>query len=173
MPDRPPQHPDLPDGFGPIELAMPGVLVVTAPPCPGMQPAAERLVAAVQDPPRDAGWSPRQSRRVDGVLEQFCRWLDATRGLHDYPLVVLVDDARFAARSLDNFLWVTFTRSNPASDIAGGRSFEVDKHWGAAGPLVIDARIKPHHAPPLAIDAAVSRKIDQLAASGGPLAGLW
>ena len=64
-----------------------------------------------------------------------------------FPLVVLADDSEFCARSLDNFLWVTFTRSNPAADIAGGGANVVHKHWGCRGPLVIDARIKPHHAP--------------------------
>jgi len=38
--------------------------------------------------------------------------------------------------------------------------------------LVIDARIKPFHAPPLLDDPAVERKIDALAAPGGPLHGL-
>jgi 4-hydroxy-3-polyprenylbenzoate decarboxylase len=36
--------------------------------------------------------------------------------------------------------------------------------------LIIDARIKPHHAPPLVEDAEVSKKIDAIAARGGPLA---
>ena len=38
---------------------------------------------------------------------------------------MLVDDAEFTTRSLGNFLWVTFTRSNPAADIAGIRAFVV------------------------------------------------
>jgi 4-hydroxy-3-polyprenylbenzoate decarboxylase len=44
------------------------------------------------------------------------------------------------------------------------------KHWGCRGPLVIDARIKPHHAPPLVEDPEVTRQVDALAARGGPLA---
>jgi 4-hydroxy-3-polyprenylbenzoate decarboxylase len=47
-----------------------------------------------------------------------------------------------------------------------------DKHWGCAGALVIDARIKSHHAPPLVEDPAVSRRVDALAAPGGPLHGI-
>jgi 4-hydroxy-3-polyprenylbenzoate decarboxylase len=39
--------------------------------------------------------------------------------------------------------------------------------------LVIDARIKPHHAPPLEEDPAVSKRVDALAAPGGPLHGLF
>ncbi|MFM8581334.1 MAG: 3-octaprenyl-4-hydroxybenzoate carboxy-lyase, partial [Planctomycetaceae bacterium] len=76
----------------------------------------------------------------------------------------------FTARTLNNFLWVTFTRSDPARDIDGVGASIVQKHWGCSGPLVIDARIKPHHAPPLVEDPAVTRRIDALAARGGPLA---
>ena len=79
---------------------------------------------------------------------------------------------RSAARTLDNFLWTTFTRSNPAADIYGIESFVADKHWGCFGSLVIDARIKPHHAPPLVEDPEVTRRVDALAAAGGPLHGI-
>ena len=85
---------------------------------------------------------------------------------------MIVDDSEFAAASLANFLWVTFTRSNPAADIYGIGDFTQQKHWGCRGSLVIDARTKPHHAPPLVEDPAVSRRVDQLAARGGPLHGI-
>ena len=85
-------------------------------------------------------------------------------------LVILVDDSEFTSHSLNNFLWVTFTRSNPASDIDGVGAFTEHKHWGCTGPLIIDARRKAHHAPPLIEDRQVSAKIDALAAKGGPIA---
>jgi 4-hydroxy-3-polyprenylbenzoate decarboxylase len=90
-----------------------------------------------------------------------------------FPLVVLVDDSDFTARSLRNWLWVTFTRSDPAADIEGVGAFVDRKHWGCTGPLVIDARIKPHHAPPLVDDPEVERRVDALAAPGGPLHGVY
>jgi 4-hydroxy-3-polyprenylbenzoate decarboxylase len=92
--------------------------------------------------------------------------------LSGFPLIVIVDDSEFAARTLNNWLWVTFTRSNPAADIDGIGAFIDQKHWGCTGPLVIDARIKPHHAPPLIEDPSVTRRVDQLAAKGGPLHGI-
>ncbi len=92
--------------------------------------------------------------------------------LNVFPLIVLVDDAEFTARTLNNFLWVTFTRSNPAADVHGVDAFVINKHWGCRGSLVINARIKPHHAAALEPDAAVSRRVDQLFARGGPLYGL-
>jgi 4-hydroxy-3-polyprenylbenzoate decarboxylase len=92
--------------------------------------------------------------------------------LNAFPLVVVADDAEFTARTLGNFLWVTFTRSNPATDVHGIGAFVKDKHWGCRGSLVIDARIKPHHARALEPDTAVSRRVDQLFARGGPLHGV-
>jgi 4-hydroxy-3-polyprenylbenzoate decarboxylase len=71
---------------------------------------------------------------------------------------------------LNNLLWVTFTRSDPAADVHGIESFFEFKHWGCHGSLVIDARIKPHHAEPLVEDPQVTRKIDALASRKGPLA---
>jgi 4-hydroxy-3-polyprenylbenzoate decarboxylase len=38
--------------------------------------------------------------------------------------------------------------------------------------LVIDARVKPFHAPPLADDPEIVRRVDELGAKGGPLAGI-
>jgi 4-hydroxy-3-polyprenylbenzoate decarboxylase len=103
-------------------------------------------------------------------------WTDAgTLATPDtaWPLVVVADDAEFTARTLANLLWVTFTRSNPSHDIEGvGASIE-HKHWGCTGALVIDARIKPHHAPPLEPDARVVARVESLAAKGGPLHGLF
>jgi 4-hydroxy-3-polyprenylbenzoate decarboxylase len=90
--------------------------------------------------------------------------------INRFPLLVLVDDSEFAARTLNNFLWTTFTRSNPAADVHGIGAFSEQKHWGCNGSLLIDARSKPHHAPPLVEDPAITAKVDALAARGGPLA---
>jgi 4-hydroxy-3-polyprenylbenzoate decarboxylase len=107
---------------------------------------------------------------ADSGAETFCSGCRAVDGLLPFPLVVIVDDSDFVAQSLSNFLWVVFTRSNPAVDIYGIDSFIEDKHWGCRGSLVIDARIKPHHAPPLEEDPETTKKVDARAARGGPLA---
>ncbi|MBN2424605.1 MAG: UbiD family decarboxylase [Calditrichaceae bacterium] len=92
---------------------------------------------------------------------------------HDQiAMIVLVDDLMFVKASLNNFLWVTFTRSNPSHDIYGVNEFIENKHWGCKGPLIIDARIKPHHAPPLEEDPSVEKNVDRLGAKGGPLHGI-
>ena len=55
---------------------------------------------------------------------------------------------------------------------AGIESFTHQKHWGCLGSLVIDARAKPHHAPPLVEDPEVTRRVNALAVAGEPLHGI-
>jgi 4-hydroxy-3-polyprenylbenzoate decarboxylase len=142
LPIETPTDLSLPDGFGAPRVCLPGVLAVRTPSFSGT----------------DEGES--------ADVKRFC---ETFRPADAFPLILLVDDSEFAARTLNNWLWVAFTRSNPAADLYGIRSFMRQKHWGCEGSLVIDARIKPHHAPPLEEDPAVSRRVDALAAPGGPL----
>jgi len=134
----------LPDGFADPRICLPGVL-------------------AVHGPAFKAEGEP--------AIARFCEMQSPAR-LADFPLIVIVDDGEFTARTLNSWLWVTFTRSNPAADIYGVGAFTHQKHWGCTGPLVIDARIKPHHAPALEEDPAVTKRIESLAVRGGPLHGL-
>ena len=82
--------------------------------------------------------------------------------LDGLALIILCEEAAFVSANLPNFLWTTFTRSNPSHDIYGINSFSEHKHWGCKGPLVIDARIKPHHAPALLKSESVEKKVDAL-----------
>jgi len=109
---------------------------------------------------------------ADRIVDRFCGCYHRHDAINGFPLVVIVDDSNFAVRTLDNFLWTLFTRSNPAADIYGIESFFVEKHWGCFGSLVIDARSKPHHAPALVEDAEVTRRVNALATRGGPLHGI-
>lgn len=86
----------------------------------------------------------------------------ALQELNSVPLIIICDDSDFMAAQLNNFLWAAFTRCNPSHDIYGIDSFTEHKHWGCRGPLVMDARIKPHHAPPLIPDAAVEARVDKI-----------
>ena len=127
-------------------------------------------VLAVQGPKYSVLQKPESGG--ERAIELFCAQFSAREAINAFPLIVIVDDSEFTSRSLNNFLWTVFTRSNPAADVQGIEDFTVDKHWGCRGSLVIDARIKPHHAPPLVEDPAVTRRVDALAVSGGPLAGI-
>jgi len=135
----------IPDGFANPRLVLPGILAIRG---PRFEPGSDQLI-------------------------RFCRSFGPEDPFRSFPLIVIVDDSEFTARNLGNFLWVTFTRSNPAADIEGIDSFIDQKHWGCRGPLVIDARIKPHHAPPLIDDPEIERRVDALAAPGGPLHGIY
>jgi 4-hydroxy-3-polyprenylbenzoate decarboxylase len=70
------------------------------------------------------------------------------QNLDGIALITLVDDATFTSKKFSNWLWVTFTRSNPANDVYGINSETKNKHFSCSIPI-IDARIKPHHAPVL------------------------
>ena len=91
--------------------------------------------------------------------------------LSSTALIIICDDAGFVSENLRNFLWVTFTRCNPSHDMYGINSFTENKHWGCRGPLVFDARIKPHHAPVLERDPEVEKRVDKLFEKGGSLLG--
>jgi 4-hydroxy-3-polyprenylbenzoate decarboxylase len=102
--------------------------------------------------------------------EDFCQYMENVDFQH-IPLILLVDDAAFTAANVNNFVWSTFTRANPSHDLHGIGVKVEHKHWGCR-TLVIDARIKPHHAPELVVDKKVAARVDQLFAKGGDLAGI-
>lgn len=136
----------LPRPFNQCKLVLPGVLALEGPAFTSYE-EEEKLIAAFTEAARDTDF--------EGI-----------------QLLVLCDDAAFAAANINNFVWVTFTKSNPSHDIHGIRSFTQYKHWGCHGPVIIDARKKPHHAPDLIKDPAVERKVDALGAPGGVLHGI-
>lgn len=84
-------------------------------------------------------------------------------------MIVLCDDSDFLSGPINNFLWATFTRANPSHDIHGVDAFVEHKHWGCRGPLVIDARIKPHHVLPLVTDKKAEEQADRFFKQGGVL----
>ncbi len=134
----------LPSGWSEPRICMPGVLVV-----------------------RGEQYSSPSSRQS---LESICDELPTDAWRDSYPLVVVCDDSTFTAHCIENFVWTTFTRSNPAIDVYGIGASQQDKHFGCTGSLVIDARTKSHHAPGLIEDPATSLKVDARAARGGELA---
>ena len=144
---------ELPAGFalpGPFvagRLALPGVLAVGAPPFESYEAEVPRIE----------------------------RWAESLVGskLDGLAMLVLCDDPEFVAERLDNFLWVAFTRSNPSHDLHGVGAFVEHKHWGCRGPLILDARPKPHHAPVLEPDPTVERRIEErFGVRGASLHGL-
>lgn len=85
--------------------------------------------------------------------------------------VVIYDDFNFTANpaNLNDYVWITYTRSNPSHDIYGVDEFTDNKHWGCKGPMIVDARKKPHHAPELKMYPEVEKRIGRFFEKGGPL----
>lgn len=74
----------------------------------------------------------------------------------NYPWVSLVDSTR--NMDLRDFLWVTFTRSDPAQDAYGLNELFIDKHWQIKPPFILDARTKLHYQKELTAPAAIEAR---------------
>ena len=140
--------PALPEGFGDVRCAGPGLLVLRGP--------RHDLGRNEPDP------------RMEALAGALARWPQREA----FPLVTVCDDAAFCAASPSNWLWTTFTRSDPATDTYGVHGRTHARHWGCEAPLILDARLKPFHAPPLEEDPQTVRRVKALAGPGGPLHGL-
>ncbi|WP_277656226.1 UbiD family decarboxylase [Seleniivibrio woodruffii] len=149
LPDRLPENINLPDGFDAPKVVMNGVLAVRAP----------------------KHTAPRGE--YDSAMIRFCESFEADNPVNGFPLIVLVDDSDFTAANINNFLWVTFTRSNPATDVYGIGAFTHAKHFGCTGSMVIDARVKAYHPEAMEMDEEVIKKVENMAVRGGALEGLF
>ncbi|RZL29954.1 MAG: 3-octaprenyl-4-hydroxybenzoate carboxy-lyase, partial [Pedobacter sp.] len=133
----------LPDGFANSKIALPGVLAIDG-----------------------ISYTDATNAKIEiGRLKEHLK----TTELSALQIIVFCDDANFTAATINNLIWVTFTRSNPAADIDGVNDYTTNKHWGCNGPLIIDARKKPHHAPELIKDNEVEKNIERFWQKGGSL----
>ncbi|MCB0663043.1 MAG: UbiD family decarboxylase, partial [Saprospiraceae bacterium] len=96
----------LPDDFQKPKMAGKGILVISGP-----------------------KWSKEDKTTL---LPAFLKGLESLP-VDKYPLVIIVDDSEFTTATLNNWLWVTFTRSNPSHDIYGVKAIFENKHWGCEG----------------------------------------
>jgi 4-hydroxybenzoate decarboxylase subunit C len=79
--------------------------------------------------------------------------------LANWPLVVLHDDAG-VAHSASDFLWSTWTRFDPASDIYA-KTEVVNHHLAYRMPVVIDARKKPSLPDELIVSDDIAKLVDE------------
>ena len=136
----------LPAGFANPKIAMKGVLMVQW----------------------NAGGNAPAAADIAPLLDAFKNW----EFRESYPWVSVVDDTSTigngdSQKSLDDFLWLTFTRSDPAQDAYGIDAHFVDKHWAILAPLVIDARIKPRHQKVLSIPGNVTQAASEVLDNAG------
>lgn len=133
----------LPAGFGNARIAMKGVLAI--------QWNGGELKSAYMQALRDAlaSWEYREN----------------------YPWVSVMDDTSTigdgSQQSLDDFLWTTFTRSDPAQDIYGLNERFVQKHWAIDAPLIVDATAKPRHQKMLTVSDSVKQRAAKVLANAG------
>ncbi|HEV7645917.1 MAG TPA: UbiD family decarboxylase [Pyrinomonadaceae bacterium] len=77
----------------------------------------------------------------------------------DWQVVVLHDSIEYA-RSTDKFLWATWTRFNPATDVHARDTQVKNHHLSYAAPIFIDARIKPWFPAELEVDEDTRKLVD-------------
>jgi UbiD family decarboxylase len=77
-----------------------------------------------------------------------------------WPLIVLHDNASVAHSSKD-FLWSTWTRFEPASDVYAAKTNVVRHHLAYSGPIVIDARTKPGFPKELIVRDDIAELVDR------------
>ena len=139
----------LPQGFKVAAIVMPGVLMIEGP-------------------------SYKKSKTLRDLKEALAHW----EFRENYPWISIIDEgaANVAANSgtstnnvLSNFLWLTFTRSDPAQDIYGLDETVEEKHWKCSAPMIIDARIKPHHQKQLTVPTEITAKAKQILKDAGVL----
>ena len=84
----------------------------------------------------------------------------------NYPWITVVDSEPLLSHldpaTLHDFLWLTFTRSDPAKDVYGFHAGTHEKHWGCEAPLMLDARIKPWHQKALTISREIQDNVKRI-----------
>ena len=131
----------LPDNFSRMEIAIPGVATLTGSKYINANTAKEEIFVLAEN---------LQATDLSGIA-----------------LIVICDDSDFTSKTINNLVWITFTRSNPATDIYGVGESVINKHWGCDGPVIIDARKKPHHAPELEKVVAVEENAERILRGAG------
>ena len=143
----------LPQGFKVAAIVMPGILMIEGP----ATLAPNETVETFRD-----------------LKEAFAHW----EFRENYPWISIIDEgaARLAANSetstnniISDFLWLTFTRSDPAQDIYGIDETVEEKHWKCSAPMIIDARIKPRHQKQLTVPDEITAKAKQILKDAGVL----
>lgn len=81
--------------------------------------------------------------------------------LKDWPLIIAVDNAKRAVQTESAFLWTTFTRFEPASDIYAAKTTLVGNRITYQGPIVIDARMKTWYPDELFCDDSTAQMVSR------------
>jgi len=97
-------------------------------------------------------------------IGNFTNWLSEHKNdFEGIVQIIIYDDFMFTPqpKNLNDYVWITYTRSNPSHDVYGVDEFTQNKHWGCHGAMIIDARKKPHHAPELKVLEETKKSIER------------
>jgi UbiD family decarboxylases len=78
----------------------------------------------------------------------------------EFQVVVLHDSIEYAA-STDKFLWATWTRFNPSTDIYAKEITVKNNHISYTAPIIIDARMKPWYPKEVEVREDIARLVDK------------
>lgn len=78
----------------------------------------------------------------------------------EFEIVILHDSIEFA-RSTDKFLWATWTRFNPSTDIFAKSIKVVNNHITYTSPVVIDARMKDWYPKEVEVREDIKQLVDK------------
>lgn len=106
-------------------------------------------------------------------IKNFGDWMaEHSEDFKDIAQIVIYDDFKFSENEkqrLNDYVWITYTRSNPSHDVYGVNEFFENKHWGCKGAMIIDARKKTQHAPELKILPETEKSIERFFKKGASL----
>jgi len=99
---------------------------------------------------RAPGWK-KNDRMPERLLKE--------ESIQGYQFVFIVDNPDEIKNDHD-FIWVVFTRFEPAADIYGEKKV-IRNHIAFSGPVVVDCRMKPWYPGVLVPDEATVRRVDE------------
>lgn len=79
---------------------------------------------------------------------------------NDFQIVVLHDKIEYAD-TIEKFLWATWTRFNPSTDIFAKEIKIVNNHISYSAPIVIDARMKPWYPKEVEVREDIAKLVDR------------
>lgn len=142
---------ELPEEFKKPKIAMPGVLVF-----PWQPTNTENLQIS--------------SKAIEAFKDALSHW----DFRENYPWITIANAMDISQNStsdssieLNDFLWLTFTRSDPAQDVYGFNERTEQKHWSADAPIIVDATIKPHYQNKLTISETLIQKAKKFLSASG------
>lgn len=130
---------ELPSAFGSVHIPMDGVLVIQA--------------STYDESNRDEFFAKLERALLKWDYRENYPWISVIDQANSNPCEKILD-----GENLADFLWLTFTRSDPAQDVFGVQASIQNKHWGCSAPIIIDARVKPHHQKSLTISQDIKDK---------------